>query len=73
MLLLYVTIALFRVVQLSFFIDWKNSSKYPARIIFYINACFFVGGIGWLSQFFPGARDEIVCRKDGTMRLAEPG
>ncbi|CAK8689281.1 unnamed protein product [Clavelina lepadiformis] len=58
--------------MLSFFIDWKNSSKYPARIIFYINLCFFLGGIGWLAQFFSGAREEIVCRRDGTMRLAEP-
>ena len=59
-------------LQLSFFVDWKNSSKYPAKIIFYINVCFFLAGVGWLAQFFPGARDEIVCRKDGTMRLAEP-
>nr|CAB3266401.1 smoothened protein [Phallusia mammillata] len=58
--------------MLSFFIDWKNSSKYPARIIFYINLCFFLGSIGWLAQFFDDARDEIVCRRDGTMRLGEP-
>ncbi|KAK2519345.1 Smo [Columba livia] len=44
----------------------------PAVILFYINACFFVGSIGWLAQFMDGARDEIVCRADGTMRLGEP-
>ena len=58
--------------QLSFVIDWANSSRYPARIIFYINMCFFIGSIGWLAQFIPGARDDIVCRADGTMRLKEP-
>ncbi|XP_036764956.2 protein smoothened isoform X3 [Manis pentadactyla] len=28
--------------------------------------------IGWLAQFMDGARREIVCRADGTMRLGEP-
>lgn len=41
-------------------------------ILFYVNACFFVGSIGWLAQFMDGARREIVCRADGTMRLGEP-
>nr|NP_001071819.1 smoothened protein [Ciona intestinalis]BAE06698.1 smoothened [Ciona intestinalis] len=58
--------------MLSFFVDWKNSNKYPARIIFYINLCFFMACIGWLAQFFSNARNEIVCRRDGTMRLGEP-
>ncbi|XP_033097394.1 smoothened homolog [Anneissia japonica] len=57
---------------LTFFADWKNSSKYPALILFYMNGCFFVGSIGWLAQFSNGARDDIVCRKDGTMRQSEP-
>ncbi|XP_070533789.1 protein smoothened-like [Ptychodera flava] len=56
----------------TFFADWKNSNKYPALILFYMNGCFFVGSIGWLAQFTEGARDDIVCRKDGTLRLAEP-
>lgn len=52
--------------------DWRNSNRYPAVILFYVNACFFVGSIGWLAQFMDGARREIVCRADGTMRLGEP-
>ncbi|NWY43825.1 SMO protein, partial [Sylvia atricapilla] len=56
----------------TFVADWRNSNRYPAVILFYINACFFVGSIGWLAQFMDGARDEIVCRADGTMRLGEP-
>uniref|UniRef100_A0A6I8RXK0 Protein smoothened n=1 Tax=Xenopus tropicalis TaxID=8364 RepID=A0A6I8RXK0_XENTR len=56
----------------TFLSDWKNSNRYPAVILFYVNACFFVGSIGWLAQFMDGARDEIVCRGDGTMRLGEP-
>lgn len=58
--------------QATFVADWRNSNRYPAVILFYINACFFVGSIGWLAQFMDGARDEIVCRADGTMRLGEP-
>ncbi|NWR39686.1 SMO protein, partial [Tachuris rubrigastra] len=56
----------------TFVADWRNSNRYPAVILFYVNACFFVGSIGWLAQFMDGARDEIVCRADGTMRLGEP-
>ncbi|XP_019732627.1 protein smoothened [Hippocampus comes] len=56
----------------TFLADWKNSNRYPAVILFYINACFFVGSIGWLAQFLDGARDEIVCKSDKTMRLGEP-
>ncbi|KFO77954.1 hypothetical protein N303_07344, partial [Cuculus canorus] len=56
----------------TFLADWRNSNRYPAVILFYVNACFFVGSIGWLAQFMDGARDEIVCRADGTMRLGEP-
>ena len=58
--------------QATFLADWKNSNRYPAVILFYINACFFVGSIGWLAQFLDGARDEIVCKSDNTMRLGEP-
>ncbi|XP_033640595.1 smoothened homolog [Asterias rubens] len=56
----------------TFCADWKNSSKYPARILFYMNGCFFAGAVGFLAQFPSGAREDIICRKDGTMRLAEP-
>ncbi|XP_068162898.1 protein smoothened [Antennarius striatus] len=56
----------------TFLADWKNSNRYPAVILFYINACFFVGSIGWLAQFLDGARTEIVCKSDNTMRLGEP-
>ncbi|XP_062929065.1 protein smoothened [Mobula hypostoma] len=56
----------------TFIADWKNSNRYPAVILFYINTCFFIGSIGWLAQFMDGARKEIVCKADGTMRLGEP-
>lgn len=62
----------FRISQATFLADWKNSNRYPAVILFYINACFFVGSIGWLAQFLDGARKEIVCKSDNTMRLGEP-
>lgn len=26
----------------------------------------------WLAQFTPGSREDIVCRKDGTLRHSEP-
>ncbi|ESO85352.1 hypothetical protein LOTGIDRAFT_195892, partial [Lottia gigantea] len=57
---------------LTFLIDWKNASRYPALILFYINACFFIGSIGWLAQFAGDARTDIVCRSDGTARQGEP-
>ncbi|KAG9280194.1 hypothetical protein AMEX_G2874 [Astyanax mexicanus] len=56
----------------TFLADWKNSNRYPAVILFYVNACFFIGSIGWLAQFMDGARKEIVCKSDNTMRLGEP-
>nr|XP_006633522.1 PREDICTED: smoothened homolog [Lepisosteus oculatus] len=56
----------------TFVADWKNSNRYPAVILFYVNACFFIGSIGWLAQFMDGARKEIVCKSDDTMRLGEP-
>lgn len=62
----------FSTLQATFVADWRNSNRYPAVILFYVNACFFVGSIGWLAQFMDGARNEIVCRADGTMRLGEP-
>lgn len=56
----------------SFFIDWRSANKYPALIIFYINCCFLVVCVGFFAQFLPGAREGIVCRKDGTLRMSEP-
>ncbi|XP_066992573.2 protein smoothened isoform X2 [Anabrus simplex] len=56
----------------TFFIDWRSANKYPALVIFYINCCCLVSCIGWLAQFTPGARQDIVCRKDGTLRMSEP-
>ncbi|XP_063227815.1 protein smoothened isoform X2 [Bacillus rossius redtenbacheri] len=56
----------------TFLINWRSANKYPAVGIFYINGCFLVAGIGWLAQFLPGAREDIVCRKDLTLRMSEP-
>ncbi|XP_052892663.1 protein smoothened [Anopheles moucheti] len=56
----------------TFAIDWQNANKYPAMVIFYINFCFAVSCLGWLAQFTPGGREDIVCRKDGTLRTSEP-
>ncbi|XP_043662212.1 protein smoothened isoform X2 [Drosophila teissieri] len=56
----------------TFFIDWKNANKYPAVIVFYINLCFLISCVGWLLQFTSGSREDIVCRKDGTLRHSEP-
>lgn len=57
---------------LTFIIDWQNANKYPGLIIFYINVCFVMSCIGWLAQFWPGNREGIVCRNDGTLRHSEP-
>ncbi|XP_055550855.1 protein smoothened [Wyeomyia smithii] len=57
----------------TFVIDWRNTKKYPyALVIFYINFCFMVACLGWLAQFTPGGWEDIVCRKDGTLRSSEP-
>ncbi|XP_011695451.1 PREDICTED: protein smoothened isoform X2 [Wasmannia auropunctata] len=64
------TFNLFTII--TFLIDWRSANRYPAVVIFYINACFMVSCIGWLVQFTPGSRDVIVCRKDGTLRTKEP-
>ncbi|XP_058818017.1 protein smoothened isoform X2 [Topomyia yanbarensis] len=57
----------------TFVIDWRNTKKYPyALVIFYINFCFMVSCMGWLAQFTPGGWEDIVCRKDGTLRSSEP-
>lgn len=57
----------------TFIIDWKTANKYPALAIFYINLCFFISYCGWLAQFLSAdAREDIVCKKDGTLRKHEP-
>lgn len=57
---------------LTFVIDWHNGNKYPALVIFYVNLCFMIACIGFLSQFIPGARQNIVCRSDNTLKQGEP-
>jgi hypothetical protein len=37
-----------------------------------MNGCFLIANVGWMAQFIPGARRDIVCRADGTIRVAEP-
>lgn len=59
-------------VVLTFLVDWSNANKYPAVTIFYINLCFMVICLALLAQSWPGNREDIVCRKDGTLRHAEP-
>ena len=58
---------------ITFLLDWQGGSKYPALAIFYLNLCLLVAAVGWLAQVVPGAREEIVCRRDGTARQGEPG
>lgn len=56
----------------TFTIDWHNGNKYPALIIFYVNLCYMISCLGWLGQFLPGARKDIVCRFDKTLKTGEP-
>uniref|UniRef100_A0A1B0C9F1 Protein smoothened n=1 Tax=Lutzomyia longipalpis TaxID=7200 RepID=A0A1B0C9F1_LUTLO len=56
----------------TFMIDWQNAKKHPALTIFYMNICYMMTCFGWLAQFTPGGREDIVCRKDGTLRHSEP-
>ncbi|XP_070177732.1 protein smoothened-like [Littorina saxatilis] len=56
----------------TFMIDWENASRYPALILFFVNFCFLLATVGWMAQFSNGARQDIVCRVDGTQRKAEP-
>lgn len=57
----------------TFLIDWNAANKYPALAIFYINVCFFISYIGWFMQFLsPETREDIVCKRDGTLRKSEP-
>ncbi|XP_025831873.1 protein smoothened [Agrilus planipennis] len=57
----------------TFIIDWKTAKKYPALAIFYINFCFLICYCGWMIQFLGSeTREDIVCKKDGTLRKSEP-
>lgn len=57
----------------TFIIDWRTGNKYPAMAIFYINVCFFISYCGWVVQFLSSdTREDIVCKKDGTLRKHEP-
>lgn len=56
----------------TFTIDWHNGNKYPALNIFYVNLCCSISCLGWLAQFVPGARQDIVCRADNTLKQGEP-
>ncbi|GFS33385.1 smoothened homolog, partial [Nephila pilipes] len=50
----------------------KGAKQYPDTIILLINLCLAVVSVGCLIQFFPGARDEIVCFHDGTILRQQP-
>lgn len=67
-----ICLALHLFALFTFCIDWHNGNKYPALIIFYVNLCYAVSCFGWLAQFIPGGRQDIVCRNDNTLKHAEP-
>lgn len=51
--------------------EWKKY-KYPAKMLLFINICFLINWIGWSMQYWPGQKENIVCRRDGTLRHSEP-
>lgn len=57
---------------MTFMVDWKNAKRYPTLILFLVNVLFFIGSLGWMMQFIPGMRRDIVCKEDGTVRTSEP-
>lgn len=57
---------------LTFLIGWHESRHYPNVMVFYMNLCLLLMCVGWLAQFLPGAREDITCRRDGTLRSGEP-
>ncbi|XP_077516954.1 smoothened, frizzled class receptor isoform X2 [Amblyomma americanum] len=57
---------------LTFLIGWRESRQYPNVMVFYMNLCLLFMCIGWLAQFLPGAREDIICRRDRTLRSGEP-
>ncbi|ENN70504.1 hypothetical protein YQE_12680, partial [Dendroctonus ponderosae] len=57
----------------TFAINWKTANRYPAKGIFYVNVCFAISYGGYLMQFLAAdTREDIVCKKDGTLRKSEP-
>ncbi|XP_065342940.1 protein smoothened [Cloeon dipterum] len=67
-----IALALNSVAVFTFLIDWGSSERYPALIVYYLNLCCVFSNLGWLMQFLPGNRSDILCRKDGTARGFEP-
>lgn len=57
---------------LTFLIGWHESRQYPNVMVFYMNLCLLLMCVGWMAQFLPGAREDITCRRDGTLRSGEP-
>lgn len=56
---------------MTYILDWKSAQGYPSVIIFYVNVCYFIATVGWMLQFLPNAKQDIVCRKDATIRRNE--
>ncbi|KAH6919918.1 hypothetical protein HPB50_029094 [Hyalomma asiaticum] len=61
-----------KTVELTFLIGWHESRQYPNVMVFYMNLCLLLMCVGWMAQFLPGAREDITCRRDGTLRSGEP-
>jgi len=57
--------------QGTYWLDWKSSRGLPSEIIFYVVLSFSVANLGWLLQFWPNAKADIVCRPDGTIQRNE--
>ncbi|XP_021947837.1 smoothened homolog [Folsomia candida] len=61
-------------VVLTYIIGGMSSSQYPqypSAIVLYANAWYFIASVGWLFQYLPLGKEDIVCRKDGTVRRNE--
>ena len=71
--ILTILIALHVFTIATFSINWNTGNKYPAKAIFYMNVCFLISCCGCLIQYLGnGFREEIVCKKDKTLRISEP-
>jgi hypothetical protein len=58
---------------LTFLFDWKTARKFPAVLVLYVNVCWGMICIGFLSQFSrAGAKEDIVCTRDRVRRTGEP-
>ena len=53
-------------------LSWRRTRRYPQAVAFYANVCLLVAGVACCLQLLPGARRDIVCRRDGTTRHSEP-